>query len=307
MHLIRVPSLPDEAFLASLPLGTRWHASPLAALPESRPLVPDEVGKEDVVLIPEGDPMLRLRTIVDLLLSPYGCPWDKEQTHASLRKNLLEEAYEFLDAVDAADDGAMREELGDVLLQPVLHAAIAQQRGAFDLDGAAEAIAEKLERRHPHVFGDVTVGSTDEVLKNWDAIKRQEGKRSTLGGVSRAMPALDRAMTISTRAARAGFEWPDREGVFAKLDEELGEVREAFATGDPEKIEGEIGDLLFTVVNLARWSETEPEQALNRMLDRFSARFARMEAEDDQPLTELSPEAWEDRWSRAKAAESVET
>lgn len=303
MHLIRVPAAIDAEFLAALPPGRRWQVG-FPNVPEATSLIADEVGRDDVVLVPAGDAILRLRTIVDLLLSPFGCPWDREQTHASLRRSLLEEAYEFIDAVDAGDEAAMREELGDVLLQPVLHAAIAGRRGAFDLENAANAIADKLERRHPHVFGDVAVGGTDEVLQNWDAIKRTEGKTSALGGVPRAMPALDRAMTISRRAARAGFEWPDRDGVLAKLDEEVAEVREAIQGGDQGQIEGEIGDLLFTVVNLARWSKIEPEEALARMLDRFSARFARMEAEDSRPLADLSPEEWEDRWSRAKAAET---
>ena len=304
MRLVTVPAAREAAFALSLPAGVRWHASNESRVEGSRLLLSDEVGKDDLVLIPEGDPMLRLRTIVDLLRSPHGCPWDREQTHTSLRKPLLEEAYEFIDAVDADDDPAMREELGDLLLQPILHAAIAKQRGAFDLDDAATAIADKLERRHPHVFGETEVTGTEDVLKNWDAIKRTEGKASALGGVPRAMPALDRAMTISRRAARVGFEWPDHAGVFAKLDEEVAEVREAFASGDQGRIESEIGDLLFTVVNLARWSKIEPEEALNGMLDRFSARFERMAAEDETALTELSPDEWEARWSRAKAVES---
>lgn len=303
MHLIRVPAEVDEAFLASLPSGTRWHTAPTAIVPGSRPLVPDEVRKDDVVLVPADDPMLRLRTIVDLLLSPYGCPWDREQTHASLRKSLVEETYELIEAIDAGNDVAMREEMGDLLLQPVLHAAIAGRRGAFHLDHVAAAIADKLERRHPHVFGETTVCGTGEVLTNWDAIKRQEGKTPILGGVPRAMPALSRASEVSKRAARAGFEWPDQEGVFAKLDEEVAELREAIIGGDPARIESEIGDLLFTAVNLARWSKIDPEMALRGMLDRFSARFARMESEEGPPLVQLAPEEWEARWTRAKIAE----
>ncbi len=286
-----------------LPPGRVFAHSAFGAIPGTEPLVPDSVGPEDAVLIPDGDPLLRLRAIVDLLLSPHGCPWDREQTHASLRKSLLEEAYETIDAIDAGDDAALREELGDLLLQPVLHAGIARARGAFDLDGVAGAIADKLERRHPHVFGEASVGGTGEVLSNWDAIKRAEGRTAILSGVPRAMPALSRALEVSKRAARAGFEWPDREGVFAKLEEETTELREAIASGDAAAIEAETGDLLFTAVNLARWSGVDPEMALRGMLDRFTARFAAMEAESGPPLGELSPEDWEARWRRAKASQ----
>lgn len=288
----------------NIPEGRVFAHAALGLIVGTEPLVPDEVGPNDAVLIPDGDPLLRLRTIVDLLLSPHGCPWDREQTHASLRKSLLEEAYEILDAIDSGDDDALQEELGDLLLQPVLHAGIARQRGAFDLDAVAERIADKLERRHPHVFGETAVSGTGEVLQNWDAIKRTEGKKAILAGVPRAMPALSRALEVSKRAARAGFEWPDIEGVWAKFDEETAELREALASGDRQKIEAETGDLLFTAVNLARWSGVDPEMALRAMLDRFTTRFNAMQSEGETPLADLTADEWEARWNRAKARET---
>ena len=290
----------------SIPPGRVFAHPSLGPLTGTEPLVSNNVGPWDTVLIPDGDPILRLRTIVDLLLSPNGCPWDREQTHESLRKSLLEEAYETLDAIESGEDDALREELGDLLLQPLLHAGIARERGAFDLDSVAAAIADKLERRHPHVFGETAVSGTGEVLQNWDAIKRSEGKAAILSGVPRAMPSLSRALEISKRAARAGFEWPDMAGVWAKLDEEAAELKEALASGDPARIESETGDLLFTAVNLARWSGVDPEMALRAMLDRFSARFAAMEAEPGPPLADLPPEEWDARWKRAKLAANAE-
>lgn len=304
MILVRI----EAGIPGDLPSGRRWHADPTHpsfAGSGSEALREDEVGPDDVILVPD-DPMTRLRTIVRLLLSPHGCPWDREQTHASLRGHLIEEAHEAAAAIDSGDLDALREELGDVLLQPILHAAIAARRGDFDLDDVATRLADKLERRHPHVFGDSGASTTADVLRQWDRLKKEEGDapKALLEGIPRATPALVRALAISRRAARAGFEWPDREGVFAKLDEEIAELREAIVVGDPAAIEGEIGDLLFTAVNLARWSNVDPEAALARMLDRFQTRFSRMEAEDDTPLSELSAEAWDARWRRAKEAEA---
>jgi tetrapyrrole methylase family protein/MazG family protein len=242
--------------------------------------------------------------VVTRLLGPGGCPWDQAQTHATLKKYLLEESYELMDAIDAADDDRMREELGDVLLQPLMHAQMRQRDGAWGADDVAQGIIDKLVRRHPHVFGDVDVADADEVLRNWDSIKQTEkGKAdSILTGVPRAMPALLRAYDISKRAARAGFEWPTFEAVWEKFAEEERELREALASGDAAAIESELGDLLFTVVNLARWAKVEPEEALRRMLDRFTARFMEMERRSDRPLRDLSPEAWDDLWNAAKVS-----
>lgn len=241
-----------------------------------------------------------LRRLVDRLLGPGGCPWDQKQTHESLKPYLLEESYELLDAIDREDRAAIREELGDVLLQPILHAQISGRGGGFDTDRVAQGITDKLIRRHPHVFGEVSAETPEQVLQNWDAIKRSEkGElRSVLDGIPAAMPALLRAHEVSKRAARAGFEWPDLDGVWAKLDEEIAELKAAA----PAEQASELGDILFTVVNLARWMKVEPEDALRQMVNRFTSRFQTMESASDQPLNELSPERWDTLWNEAKSA-----
>lgn len=267
------------------------------------PLPPEGVPDGATLLVPAPDatPLGELAYVVDRLLGPGGCPWDQEQTHESLRKHLIEETYETVDAIDSGDRNALREELGDLLLQPIMHAAMRKAAGDWGIDDVARGIVDKLVRRHPHVFGEASVADTDEVLRNWDAIKESEGKKGLLQGVPRALPALARAHLVSQRAARAGFEWPSMEAVLQKLDEEEGEVREALASGDAAHIQAEIGDLLFTVVNVARWAKVDPEKALRGMLDRFTRRFERMEALAHAPLGELGPEAWDALWNRAKA------
>jgi tetrapyrrole methylase family protein/MazG family protein len=259
-----------------------------------------------VLLVPPPASELdRLVYIVDRLLGPGGCPWDQAQTHDTLKKYLLEEAYEVIDAIELRDEAALEEELGDLLLQPVMHGQISARNGGFDTRSSARAIVDKLIRRHPHVFGETTVADADEVLKNWDQIKKSEKgdpDRSILAGVPRAMPSLHRAYEVSKRAVRAGFEWPDIEGVFAKLDEEERELREALETDDPARIQAELGDLLFTVVNISRWAKVEPEEALRKMVDRFVARFQHMEANAPKPLRELSLEEWDGLWIAAKSA-----
>jgi tetrapyrrole methylase family protein/MazG family protein len=255
-------------------------------------------------------PLYQLVQVTDRLLGPGGCPWDQAQTHESLKKYLLEETYEVLEAIDSGSDEKLREELGDLVLQPVMHAQMKKLAGGFDIDDVANAIVLKLVRRHPHVFGDVTAADADEVLKNWDRIKKIEKgdePSSILAGVPKGMASLLRAHEISKRAARSGFEWPDIEAVFDKLHEEEAELREAIASGDQKHVESEIGDLLFTAVNVARWAGVEPEEALRKMLDRFSKRFASMEASTDQPLNELSPEAWDDLWEKAKSSVDTES
>ncbi len=263
--------------------------------------------------------------VVDRLLGPGGCPWDQEQTHATLKKYLIEEAYELVQAIDDEDDDKLREELGDVLLQPVQHAQMQARDGNWDIDAVAQTVTEKLVRRHPHVFveippllsgGEGGRGvrgvaidalkaaprseppiTTDQVLKNWDAIKQQEREGGVLHGIPRSMPALLRALEVSKRAARNGFEWPNVEGVWEKLDEETQELRQA---NTKEEQEHELGDLLFTVVNLARWYKIDPEDALRRMLDRFTARFEKMEENANKPLQQLNPEEWDTLWEQAK-------
>lgn len=242
--------------------------------------------------------------VVDRLLGPGGCPWDQEQTHETLKKHLIEEAYEVLEAIDSGDASKLREELGDLLLQPIMHAQMEKLAGNWDIEIVAHEIAEKLVRRHPHVFHDTEVADADEVLRNWDAIKKAEkgGQEATsiLAGIPKALPALARAHATSVRAARAGFEWPDLDGVFAKLDEEVAELRAAISGGDAGEMESELGDLLFTVVNIGRWLKLDSEDALRKMVSRFSDRFMAMEAATSIPLAQLSTEEWDELWQAAK-------
>lgn len=242
--------------------------------------------------------------IMDRLLGPGGCPWDQEQTHESLIKYLIEEAYELVEAIESKDEQAMKEELGDCLLQPIFHSQMKARDGEWSIEAPIKSIADKLIRRHPHVFGEVDVADAQEVLKNWDKIKTSEKggevKESVLAGVPGSLPALHRAMIVSTRAARCGFEWPDLDAVWLKVREEEKEFLEACDGGDREKMASELGDLLFTYVNVARWLELDAEEALRRMLGRFTKRFQAMESLSDLPLNELSSEAWDDLWVAAK-------
>lgn len=238
------------------------------------------------------------------------CPWDREQTHASLVKNLVEESYELIEAigrlpeedVDWVAYAAVEDELGDVLLQVLFHEAIARESGAFDIDGIAEVLRQKLVRRHPHVFSDVDVSSADEVKDNWDRIKEEEAggrPESSLDGVPEGMPALQRASKIQNRAAKVGFDWDSASEVVPKVREELGELVEAMdGSGD---ITAEMGDVLFTVVNLARHLGADPELALRQATTRFEERFRRMEGEG--PLDGLGMEALNRRWDDAKSSE----
>lgn len=269
--------------------------------------LPDEI--TGVVVLPASDEenpggLYGLVWVVDRLLGPGGCPWDQEQTHESLKKHLIEESYELCEAIDEANLDKMREELGDVLLQPLMHTQMQRLEGGWDIDAVAQTITEKLIRRHPHVFGDVEAADADEVLRNWNQIKlkeRGEKPGSILDGVPKSMPALMRAMEISKRAAREGFEWPSIDAVWDKVGEEQTELNQAIASGEATDIESELGDLLFSLVNIARWLRLDPEQALMRMVDRFVRRFREMEAHSDRPLRELTPEEWNDLWERSKA------
>jgi len=237
------------------------------------------------------------------------CPWDREQTHHTLAQHLLEEAYETLEAIDALPAGApagepdvpayvdLEEELGDLLLQVVFHATLAGEAGMFGVEEVAEAIRRKLVARHPHVFGDAVADSAAHVVANWERRKKEEkGRDSLLDGVPRSMPSLSRAHRIQQRAAGAGFDWPDVSGVVAKVREELAEV-----LADDADVAHEVGDLLFSVVNLARHLSVDPEQALRGAVDRFDRRFRAVEAEGD--LSGLSLAEMDERWERAKQAE----
>jgi tetrapyrrole methylase family protein / MazG family protein len=243
-----------------------------------------------------ADDIERLAALIEVvrrLRSPQGCPWDREQTPASLRSTLLEEAYEVLEAIDEGSMPKLREELGDVLLQVLMQAEIAGEAGEFSLGDVADAVREKLVRRHPHVFGDVKVSGADEVVRNWEALKAAEyGRESALDGVQRSLPALQWAWSLQRRAANVGFDWPDVDGALEKVEEELGELREAPTV---EAREAEFGDLLFTLVNVARKLGLNPEDALRGSAGRFQARFRQMEqaaraqgkALKDLPIDEL--------------------
>lgn len=257
--------------------------------------------------LPE-DPIARLRAIVALLRSPEGCPWDREQTHTSLRAGLLEEACETMDAIDRADDTNMCEELGDLLLQVVFHTDLAAERGAFTLEDAARDNCEKLIRRHPHVFGDGDAADTGAVLRQWEQIKREEKgeKASVMDGIPRALPALIRAANIQKKAGRVGFDWPDTAGVIDKFREELSELSAELEDGDRQRLEHEMGDILFTAVNMARKLGVEPEVALERANQRFIARFRHMEeaaATTQRKLEELTPAELDNLWAAAKASQ----
>jgi MazG family protein len=227
-------------------------------------------------------PIQQLRAIIAALRAPEGCPWDREQTHASLRAGLIEEAYEVVEAINTGDDANLREELGDLLLQSVFHAQIAAEEGRFDFDDVARGIVEKLIRRHPHVFGAERCADSAEVLRKWDDIKRAEkGDRaeSALDGVSGGLPALLRAEKVQKKAARVGFDWSETAPVVAKIREELAEVEAELTAGvNAERIEEEMGDLLFSVVNLARKLKIDGETALQRATDKFARRFRQVEA-----------------------------
>ncbi len=251
--------------------------------------------------LPRPSSLEAFQDTIARLRAPGGCPWDQEQTHQSLRPHLLEETYETLAALDADDTDALREELGDLLLQIVLHAQIAVEAGEFSLAQVIEGVDAKIKHRHPHVFGDIVVASVGELLYNWEEIKREEkGKHSLLGGVSRSLPALARAQAIQKRVARVGFDWPDTEGVVAKIAEEVAELREAQGSKEREE---ELGDLLFSVVNLARWLNVDAESALRGACEQFIQRFSGVEhlrRERELNLSELSLAELEELWEEVK-------
>jgi tetrapyrrole methylase family protein/MazG family protein len=242
-----------------------------------------------------------LVAVVERLRAPGGCPWDREQTHASLRATLLEEAYEVLEAIDESSPEKLREELGDLLLQVLMQSVIAEESGAFSLGDVADTVRDKLVRRHPHVFGSVKVSGAEEVLRNWEALKAAEYRReSALDGVQRSLPALQWAWSLQRRAATVGFDWPDLEGVLEKVGEELLELREAETV---EQREAEFGDLLFTLVNVARRMGMNPEDALRAATGRFEARFRIMEQEvrrEGREIAMMTIEEMDQYWEQAK-------
>ncbi|MBI5851342.1 MAG: nucleoside triphosphate pyrophosphohydrolase [Planctomycetes bacterium] len=249
------------------------------------------------------DAIAELLAVLARLRAPGGCPWDREQTPATMAPHLLEESFEAADAIRRGDDKEMREELGDVLMNVLMIAQMSAEAGRFDAGAVARGIAGKLVRRHPHVFGDGQASDPKQVLRRWEELKRAErpaGARSALEGVPNALPALLRAFRVGEKAARVGFDWPDRTGPRAKIDEELAELDEAARGGDPGEVASELGDLLFAVCNLARHLGVEPETALRGTIDRFSARFRRVEAEFGEKLAGASLEELDAAWERAK-------
>lgn len=243
------------------------------------------------------------------LRAPGGCPWDREQTFDSIKPYTLEETYEVMEAIDNRDWRALAEELGDLLLQAVFHAQMAAEEGHFTIEDSLQAINEKLIRRHPHVFGDGNAKTSDEVKVRWDEIKQQEKKdrgeqRGMLDGVPRAMPALVEAQQISSKAAAAGFDWESAAQVFDKVREEIAELEQARSARDHGEMEGEIGDLLFTIVNLARFLKVDPEQALRRTNAKFRKRFAHVEqglAARGKTVSASTLEEMEALWQEAKS------
>ncbi|MEO8439771.1 MAG: nucleoside triphosphate pyrophosphohydrolase [Spartobacteria bacterium] len=248
----------------------------------------------------------RLCEIVAQLRALGGCPWDREQTHESLVPGLLEEAYEVAAAIRAQDDANLREELGDLLLQVVMHAQIAREEGRFGIEEVSREVVEKLVRRHPHVFGESEARDTGAVLKQWDEIKRAEkksGDAAYFSGLTRSLPALMLAQKAQTKAARVGFDWSDLANVIAKVDEELAETKEAIAAGETNAIAEEIGDLLFAAVNLARKKGLEAETVLAASTEKFITRFHAMERElkaAGKELGRLDLAEMDEVWNRVK-------
>lgn len=219
--------------------------------------------------------------LVKLLRSPEGCPWDREQTHESILRNFIEEAYEAVEAISEDDPAHMREELGDVLTQIVFHSDIEEDLGRFDLDDVADTVVRKLIYRHPHVFGNTVAGDSGEVLDNWEELKKLERQDETasdsLNSVARSLPALWRAEKVQKKAAKVGFDWDDVQGALDKLREEVGELERAVSGGDFNDAGKELGDVLFSAVNVSRFLSADPEDMLNGATERFIARFAKME------------------------------
>lgn len=253
-----------------------------------------------------GKQLARLRAIMHRLRAPGGCPWDAEQTHESLVPNLIEEAYETVDTIQRGDHDHLQEELGDLLLQVVFHSELAEESGRFNLDDVARGISDKLVRRHPHVFAQSEAATSDAVLTQWDEIKRAEKgdeAQPYLHGVGKGLPALLRAAKLQKKAAKVGFDWPDQAGVLAKLREELDELQAAIADDDDAAANEELGDLLFSVVNLARFRKLDPEVLMAAANTKFETRFAAMETALRQrglDLSSATPDQMESEWQNAK-------
>ena len=247
--------------------------------------------------------------IMRLLRAPGGCPWDREQTHGSIRRNFLEETYEALDALDRDSAPDMCEELGDVLMQVVFHALIEEERGRFTMSDVVDGVAQKMVYRHPHVFGTVQADTSDQVLANWEILKKREKHQSTtadaIESVPHTLPALWRAEKIQKKTAKAGFDWASPVSALEKLEEEIRELREALASGGtadaPHGVREELGDTLFITAKIAQMTGVDPEDALHRACDKFDARFRTVEALADKPLPEYGEAGLKALWETAKA------
>ncbi len=264
-----------------------------------------------------GEAVAEAAAIMARLRGPDGCPWDREQTFDTIKRYTLEETYEVFDAIERRVWPELRDELGDLLLQVLFYAQMAEEAGHFSLRDVAEALKAKLVRRHPHVFGDTVAADSGAVFRNWEQIKREEKREgvqavhgaSALDSIPRSMPAMLEASKLGSKAAKAGFDWPDATGLFEKLEEETGELQAEIAAGDRDEIEAELGDLLFTTVNLARHLGVDPESALRRTNAKFRSRYGTMETLAGGPdAFEAVPlEGKEELWLHAKAGEQAPT
>ena len=249
-----------------------------------------------------------LVALMERLRGTGGCPWDKEQTHESLKPYLVEETYEVIDAIDSGEPAKLKEELGDLLFQVIFHAQIAKENNAFDVAGVLKGCLEKMTSRHPHVFGEEQLKTAEEVLRAWHKIKHKESggkEKSIIGSLPRHMPALQKAFKVQKKAARVGFDWEKVEDVVAKMEEELREVRQALAKGDYRELKEELGDLLFSAANLSRFLKVNPEEALEKAIGKFIRRFKRVEAElaaQGKEIGHASLEEMDKIWEDTKRA-----
>jgi tetrapyrrole methylase family protein/MazG family protein len=256
------------------------------------------------------EPFDQLVQVFAALRSENGCPWDREQTHESIKPDLIEETYEVIEAIDAGDATKLREEIGDLLANVMLHAQIARDEGEFDISDVIKTLTEKLIRRHPHVFGDQEANNADQVVKNWEQIKRSESgyedRKSTLDGVPDHLPNLQRAQKLQRKAARVGFDWNNVSDVLPKIDEEIAELKENIQDGNREEIELEIGDLLFSIVNLCRFLDVQAEEALRKASRKFVRRFKAMETELERrgdSFKDYDLDGLDEIWDKAKEEE----
>ena len=253
----------------------------------------------------------KIMEIIDRLKAPDGCLWDRQQKKEDIGKYLMEEAYEVIDAIDDGPPDALKEELGDVLFHILFLAKLSDEKGEFDISDVVDVISEKMIRRHPHVFGDTEVRDVEEILSNWKKIKDREGKKeikegSLLRGIPRSMPPLMTAHKITGRASSKGFDWKNTNGVMEKIDEELGELKEAISDGRKDRIENEIGDMFLSLVNLCRFTETDPENALRSSLKKFAERFSFIEEnlrKKGKSPRDVSLEEMDNLWNTAKGIE----